>query len=172
MVLLLRRLLVVSALMFWQGGFTFYAAVVVPVGQEVLGTHFKQGRITRRVTFYLNLAGAAALLPLAWDAAASADRSALRRRLRWLALGGMAAGQALLFWLHPQLDELIDLQMGYIPERRAFRIGHSWYLWISTVQWALGIVYALLTLHAWRDGDRATGSREAAALPSEPAGQG
>jgi hypothetical protein len=161
MVLLLRRLLVVGALMFWQGGFTFYAAVVVPVGQEVLGTHFKQGRITRRVTVYLNLAGAAALLPLAWDAAASADRSALLRRLRWLVLAGMAAGLAVLFWLHPQLDELIDLQAGYIPERRAFHTGHRWYLWISTVQWGLGIVYALLMLRAWRDGDRAAGAREA-----------
>jgi hypothetical protein len=172
MVLLLRRLLVVSALMFWQGGFTFYAAVVVPVGQEVLGTHFKQGLITRHVTVYLNLAGAAALLPLAWDTAASADRSVLRRRLRWLALGGIASGQALVFWLHPQLDELIDLQMGSIPERKAFRVGHRWYLWISTVQWGLGVVYALLTLYAWRDGDRAAGAREAADPPSDPAGQG
>jgi hypothetical protein len=161
MVLLLRRLLVVSALMFWQGGFTFYAAVVVPVGQEVLGTHFKQGRITRRVTVYLNLAGAVVLLPLAWDAAVSAARSALWRRLRWLVLGGMAAGLALLFWLHPQLDELIDLQAGYIPERQAFRTGHRWYLWISTVQWGLGIVYTLLMLHAWRDEDRAAGARDA-----------
>ena len=158
---LLRRLLVLAAFAFWQGGFTFYAAVVVPVGQEVLGTHFKQGRITRRVTVYLNLAGAAALLRLVWDAAASADRAALLlRRLRWLALGGMAAGLALLFWLHPQLDELIDLQAGYIPERRAFRTGHSWYLWISTVQWGLEIVYALLMLHAWRAEDRAAGAPE------------
>ena len=75
-----RRLLVLAALMFWQGGFTFYAAVVVPVGKEVLGSHFNQGRITRRVTVYLNLAGAVALLPLAWDAAASADRAARWRR--------------------------------------------------------------------------------------------
>jgi hypothetical protein len=159
MVTLGRRLLVLIALMFWQGGFTFYAAVVVPVGQEVLGTHFKQGRITRRVTVYLNLAGAAALLPLTWDAAASADRSARRRRLRWLALGGMAVGLALLAWLHPQLDALIDLQAGSIPERNTFQVGHRWYLWISAAQWALGIVYAVLTLHAWRDGDRAEGER-------------
>ena len=32
---ILRRYLVVIALMFWQGGFTFYAAVVVPVGTAV-----------------------------------------------------------------------------------------------------------------------------------------
>ena len=155
MLALLRRLLVLVALMFWQGGFTFYAAVVVPLGQEVLGTHFKQGRITRRVTVYLNLAGAVALLPLAWDTAASAERSRLLRWLRWLALAGMAVGLALLFWLHPQLDELIDLEAGYIPERKEFRAGHRLYLWISTVQWGLGLVYALLMLHAWRDGDRA-----------------
>jgi hypothetical protein len=161
MLTLLRRLLVLIALMFWQGGFTFYAAVVVPVGQEVLGTHFKQGRITRRVTVYLNLAGAVALLPLAWDAATSADRWRLWRRLRWLALIGMAAGLALLFWLHPRIDELIDLEAGYISGRKEFRAGHRWYLWISTVQWGLGLVYALLTLHAWRDGDRAAGAAAA-----------
>ena len=66
MLTLLRRFSVIAALMFWQGGFTFYAAVVVPIGQENLG-HEEQGFITREVTNYLNLAGAAALLLLAWD---------------------------------------------------------------------------------------------------------
>lgn len=124
MLTLLRRLVVLGALMFWQGGFTFYAAVVVPVGQEVLGSHFKQGRITRRVTVYLNLAGALALVPLAWDTVASPDRSRRLRRLRWLTVAGMAVGLALLFWLHPQLNALLDLEAGYIPERRLFRVGH------------------------------------------------
>ena len=32
---LVRRFLVVAALMFWQGGFTFYSAVVVPLGQKL-----------------------------------------------------------------------------------------------------------------------------------------
>ncbi len=158
-----RRLLVLVALMFWQGGFTFYAAVVVPVGQEVLGSHFKQGRITRRVTVYLNLAGAAALLPLAWDVAAARQRCAWCRRLRWLCVAGMAAGLGLLFWLHPRLDELIDLDVGYVSDRGAFRAGHRWYLWISTVQWGLGLVYALLTLYAWRAADR-----ESAAVEPSP----
>ena len=57
-VILLRRLLVLAAFAFWQGGFTFYAAVVVPVGTEVLGSSMEQGSITRRVTVYLNMAGA------------------------------------------------------------------------------------------------------------------
>ncbi len=63
---LLRRFLVLLALFFWQGGFTFYAAVVVPIGQHVFG-HLRQGFVTRQVTVYLNLAGAVALLILVWD---------------------------------------------------------------------------------------------------------
>jgi hypothetical protein len=38
-VTVLRRLLLLLALMFWQGGFMFYGAVVVPVGAEALGSH-------------------------------------------------------------------------------------------------------------------------------------
>ena len=82
--ILARRYLVLAALLFWQGGFTFYAVVVVPVGQEVLGSHKEQGFITREVTKYLNWAGAIALVPLAWDLAATRERTVLTRRLRWL----------------------------------------------------------------------------------------
>ena len=46
----LRRFIVLVALCFWQGGFTFYAGVVVPVGTDVLGSSLKQGFVTRRVT--------------------------------------------------------------------------------------------------------------------------
>ena len=65
MLTLLRRFLVVSALMFWQGGFLFYASIVVPIGQEVLPTPQDQGFITRHVTKSMNVSGAVALLPLA-----------------------------------------------------------------------------------------------------------
>src|SRR5947209_1507439 len=101
----LRRFIVLAALMFWQGGFTFYAAVVVPVGQSVLGSHRRQGMITRVVTDYLNLTGAAALVPLAWDAAVAAGGL---RRGRWLAWAVMAAAQAALVVLHGQLNQLLD----------------------------------------------------------------
>src|SRR5579871_1207813 len=69
--ILVRRYLVLTALMFWQGGFTFYAAVVVPIGTAQLGGATEQGFITRHVAWYLNVAGAVALVILAWDAAAT-----------------------------------------------------------------------------------------------------
>src|SRR5437868_7896969 len=102
-----RRFLVLVALIFWQGGFTFYSAVVVPVGQEVLGSHVAQGLVTRHVTNYLNLAGAFALLPLAWDTWASGIRGRWRR-FRWSVWAGMAVTLVVLIWLHLGLDALMD----------------------------------------------------------------
>src|SRR5271156_6553534 len=64
---LVRRFMVLALLMFWLGGFTFYASVVVPVGADVLGSHLRQGMITRHVAWYMNLSGIAALAVFAWD---------------------------------------------------------------------------------------------------------
>ncbi len=149
-----RRYLALAALFFWQGGFTFYAAVVVPVGQDVLGTHFEQGLITRGVTVYLNLAGAVALLPLVWDAVGTRDSSAWRRRLRLLLWLGMAAALVALYRLHPLVDQYLELDSHNLTDRRAFRHYHRLYLWVSTVQWGFALVYLLLTLLAWRAEDR------------------
>lgn len=151
---LLRRFLVLAALMFWQGGFTFYAAVVVPIGQEVLGSHQSQGFITRQVTDYLNLAGAICLLPLAWDTAISTPSSIRRHWLRWLSWVGMAVILGLLVGLHGQLDTLLDPDAYAILDRPTFRSGHRLYLWLSTIQWSFCLVYMGLTLIAWREEDR------------------
>lgn len=154
MLTLLRRLLVLACLMFWQGGFTFYAGVVVPVGQEELGSHLQQGFITRKVTNYLNLIGGCALILLAWDVAASRERSRPRRWIRWAAWTGMAVTLLALIWLHPHLDQLLNQEMRELVDPKAFRSGHRWYLWLSSVQWAFGLVYAALTLQAWQAQDR------------------
>src|SRR5947209_9415057 len=127
MVLFFRRLLVLTALCFWTGGFTFYAAVVVPVGAEVLGSHRDQGYITQKVTNYLNLAGAAALPLLAWDIVAARDPSRLRRRARWLAWLGMGLTLAALVGLHPRLDALLEHDASIFPGN-AFRPLHRIYL--------------------------------------------
>jgi hypothetical protein len=170
MMTLFRRFLVLIALMFWQGGFTFYAAVVVPVGQEELGSHLAQGFITRRVTNYLNLAGAIALVPLAWDLAGSADPSTGRRRWRGLCWLGMTAALAVLIWLHPQLDSLLDLDSQTLLDRARFRTAHRWYLWISTVQWALAVAYTGLTVWTWKEessGAAAAGSQDCPGVGEE-----
>ena len=135
MATLLRRFVVLTALMFWQGGFLFYASVVVPIGQEVLGSHKEQGFITQRVTNYLNLSGAIALAILAWDIAASRGSSAWRYGARWLCWLGMLATLLWLVWLHPRLDDLLDTTLKDIIEHRAFRAQHRTYLWVSTAQW-------------------------------------
>jgi hypothetical protein len=149
MVILLRRFGVIAALMFWQGGFTFYAAVVVPVGQQNLG-HTEQGFITQQVTHYLNLAGAAALLLLAWDLAETSDESRARTWGRWLAWAAMLGILAALFWLHPQLDRLLDASAHEMIDRRSFRPLHRLYLWLSTAQWACCVAYIPLTILAWK----------------------
>jgi hypothetical protein len=150
---LARRFLVVAALMFWQGGFTFYAAVVVPVGQEVLESHLRQGFITRQVTKYLNLSGAVALLILALDLVAARE-AAWVRRLRWLLWLAMVGALAFLVWLHPHIDQYLDPVREKLINGKAFRPGHRLYLWVSTVQWGCAIAYAWLTLRAWREMDR------------------
>ena len=108
MVTLLRRFVVVAALMFWQGGFVFYAAVVVPIGTKVLGSTKDQGFITRLVAEQINVAGVICLVPLAWDFVAAGDPCRWRRWIRGLAVAGMVLALGLLFWLHPQLDQLLS----------------------------------------------------------------
>jgi hypothetical protein len=145
MLILARRLLLVLALMFWQGGFTFYASVVVPIGRETAGDS-TQGDITRQVTLYLNVAGLVALPLLAWDIAAARDASGVRKSSRWLCWLVMAGTLGYLFWSHEHLGGLLD---GTHYERAVFRTHHRIYLWVSTVQWVAGLLFVALTLRAW-----------------------
>src|SRR5205823_7477731 len=85
------RFLALVAFAFWQGGFTFYAAVVVPIGRQVFGSDLDQAMVTRQATVWLNVAGAVTLLFLAADIAVTADPSGRRRLGRWLAWSGLAA---------------------------------------------------------------------------------
>jgi hypothetical protein len=47
--IILRRLILIVALMFWQGGFMFYGSVVITVGAQVLGSEMDQGFVTQAV---------------------------------------------------------------------------------------------------------------------------
>jgi hypothetical protein len=151
---LFRRYLVLIALMFWQGGFTFYVSVVVPIGTAVLDSALRQGFITRRVTYWLNVTAAVALLVLAADLLLSRETSAARawvRRGLWLV---MAACQGLLFWLHGYLDGLMVEKGRIVLDPEAFYAGHRAYLWTHTAQWAAGLVFVALMLIAWQEEDR------------------
>ncbi len=163
--ILLRRYLVLIALMFWQGGFTFYAAVVVPVGTAALGNStLRQGFITRRVTVWLNHTAAASLAVLAVDLLLSRDPSRRRRWARrslWLF---MVACQVLLYRLHGPLDDLMQAKGLIILDREAFRPMHRLYLWTHTFQWAAGLVYVGLMLGAWRREDREEEARKNSAV--------
>jgi hypothetical protein len=141
--------------MFWQGGFTFYAAVVIEVAQEQIG-HRRQGFITREVASYLNAAGFCALILFAWDAAATRTRPGRLRRARWGAWGAMVLTLVLLAVLYGEMNGLLlaDHDRQEITDPEWFRTLHHWYLWTITAQWAAALVYAYLTLSIWREEDR------------------
>ena len=154
MITVLRRFLVLLAVLFWQGGFTFYSAVVIHVGSDVLGSHLDQGFVTRSVTNYLNLAGTVALVVWAWDIASSRDASAWRRWLRAALWVLLLASLGVLAWWHVRLDDLLDVASHSILDPTRFRTLHSWYLHISTIQWAASLGLLAVTVAAWRGEDQ------------------
>jgi hypothetical protein len=154
-VTLLRRYLVLAALLFWQGGFTFYAAVVVPTAFRVFNnSHVEQARVTVHVSRWLNVAGAITLPLLLWETLAARDPDVRRRRVRLVLWAGLLLTLAALFALHPWLDTRFDAAERRISDAANFRLGHKVYLWISAAQWVCGLAFLGWTLAAWRQEDR------------------
>ena len=153
-IIVMQRLLLLVALMVWQGGFMFYGAVVVPVGSEVLGSHLEQGFVTQSVTNYLNVAGAVALALWCWDI--TTGRAAGVRRLRWIGWGFLLVLLGVLVWLHPRLDALLNADGFRILDRPSYRLLHQWYLAVSTIQWIVAILLVGLTIWAWKESDAAS----------------
>lgn len=143
--LLFRRFLVVQFLMLWQGGFLFYVVFVVPVGTEVLGSSFEQGRITRFVTGSINLTGVIALAFIALDLLCSGRRN----RLLWFCWIAMTILLVAQFAIRSHLMTLVNFDERTFPDHAVFYSWHRVYLWISTVQWAIGVVLVVGLLRAW-----------------------
>jgi ubiquinone/menaquinone biosynthesis C-methylase UbiE len=154
MMTIARRFLLILALIFWLGGFTFHGAVVIHVAHAILGSHLEQGYITGSAANYLNLAAGIALALWAWDIALVRDRSTVRVRLRWGSWITMAICLGILVWLHVRLDELLDSSAFRILDGPRFYKLHIWYLNVSTLQWACGLLLILATLLAWRAEDQ------------------
>src|SRR5207249_8830053 len=113
--------------MFWQGGFTFYGAVVVPIGGSVLGSELDQGFITRHVTDYLNAAGGVALVLWAWELAVERGGRVTLRPARWSLWVFLAAALAALIWLHLRMDAHFAADEPLIHDRSGFRTLHRIY---------------------------------------------
>ena len=147
---MIHRFAVVAALMYWIGGFTFYAAIVVPTGSRVLGSGAEQARITREVTESLNVTGAVALAIFALDIF-------FTRRWkwsRWLTWAVMAVTLAMLVVLRTHLDGMFNPDELKVVDRPTFHFWHRTYLWVSTVQWGAAVMFMQLSLVAWRAADR------------------
>ena len=96
---LLRRFLVVQALMLWQGGFLFYTAVVVPTGTAEFGS-FEQGRSPGIVTDLDQRARGRGPGPAGVGPVGDCARPAVRWGL-WAVMAGSLAG---LVVLHPRIE--------------------------------------------------------------------
>jgi hypothetical protein len=139
----------------WMGGFTFYALIVIPTAQKVLGGDRDVGFITQQVTRWLNLIGAGVLLiVLGLLAAGWRERPA---RLRFGLAGTwaiMAVSQVGLFLTHPLIDRFLEAQGHKLHNYDAFDKMHTVYLVIATVQWSAAMLQIWLMLLGWRVQDQ------------------
>ncbi len=123
---------------FWIGGFSFYFGVVIRVGSEVVGDS-SQGFVTQGATWWLNIIAIVTLILLLASLWSQRNRWALGV---WLVL---AACQAILFFLHTQLDAILDTPSQTIRQREAFDVIHEWYEFTSAIQW----LFAMIFLGCW-----------------------
>ena len=155
-----RRFLVISAIAFWLGGFTFYSGVAIPMGVEVLGTHRAVGFITQRVTNWLNVAGVTALAIFAWNMALGWRGSGRILRytllITWLLMVGI---EIELIFLHPVMDRLLTIHpVREILDEDRFDLLHHVYLISTTVQWVFGMIHVWCICVLWTQ----PGARDAA----------
>jgi hypothetical protein len=153
----IRRFLVLAALLFWQGGLTFYSAVVIPIGARVLGSHRNQAVITREVVQVATGVGLLSLVLFFWDVLATRDLASWRRLGRQFLAMGVAFTWVVLSCLQLLLDQRFDADSLRVEDAPSFHELHRLYLGIFMAQWVLCLLFLLTGLQAWRAQDRAAG---------------
>lgn len=148
------RLLILTACAFWLGGLTFYAAVVIPTANAVLGSHRIVGFVTQRVTGWINLSAVVVIALLFLNLARAATAGRNERTALWLTWGIMLAAQVGLFALHPVLDRMLDVTARHIIDQPQFYRLHRVYLVVSIVQQAAALAHIGFLLALWRCQDR------------------
>jgi hypothetical protein len=132
----------------WWGGFTFYAAFVVPTGMNVLGSHVLMGFITEQVSIKLNIVCAIAILfvliylRVNWKLM---PRKSLRLILYNIV--GMMVLLAALTVLHVYMKGLMDFGNRKLVDEPHFYLLHRIYLLVSTVMWIQGIIHIIMFLN-------------------------
>ena len=150
-----RRVLTAMTFSLWFGGFTFYAAVVIPVGRRVLGGDTPQGFITEQVSDRLNVLALVTCLVLYWNTRAVPPASRRLRTAMLVTWAVFALSLVALMLLHPMLDAMLDQSTRSIPQPATFYSAHRVYLIVATVQWLASAIHFPLVLVAWRDEDAA-----------------
>ncbi len=134
-----RLFVTICALAFWQGGLTFYAIVVVPVGNRIL-TGGEQGFVTQEVTNWMNRLGMLVVAILVVHA------THLRSRALWTVCAVLGATLAALLSIHAKMDRQIDPATFSVVDHDRFELFHEAYLVVVTVQWCAALAAAWLLL--------------------------
>jgi hypothetical protein len=152
---LVVRSLAMIAHAVWLGGFTFYSAVVLWVVHEAYGS-LEAGRITQRVTDWLNAIGVATVA--LWWLVVWIDRRLAPTFARRLVVGLLALTTLLLAFLlvdHRFLDHRLEHQ-----GLSGFYAPHRVYLIASTAQWAVNLLLIPATLRLWHGLAAGTGRQD------------
>lgn len=128
----------------WFGGFTFYAALVVPVANSILPDTVQFGFVTQKVTHGINALHVAFLVVATWEVVTQYRYS--NHRMLWLnllALSVFTSAAALigLLLIRVRLDAMMNGTTFQINETEggSFYGTHANYLNLSTVAWLMGI---------------------------------
>lgn len=149
----LRRFLLFVALTFSFGGFSVYAAVVVPVGSSVLDST-SQGFVTQKVTHFLNAFSVVTLLLLLWEVLEERrGRGPKANRTLATLFIVLSCCCIALLQLHPRLDAMLAPESFSVERPTLFYRLHQVYLWVSTVQWLASLALIWVLVSTWHAAD-------------------